>query len=105
MRGSGALRKRELCCFQSAVTRNSAAGDLACVFDRQMQSFAQERQRGQLGQVFADADGLGIELEQLHLLVTVSDTRAAALFAWSLRLMHASPMKKGRWLGCQTPVT
>ena len=48
--------------------RKSAGSDLAGVFDGLMQPRAQERQGRQLGQVLADADGLSIELQQLHLL-------------------------------------
>jgi hypothetical protein len=33
-----------------------------------MQAGPQERQRGQLRQVLTDADGLGVELKQFHLL-------------------------------------
>jgi hypothetical protein len=38
------------------------------VFDRLVQPPAQQRQRRQGGQVFADADRLGVQLQQFHLL-------------------------------------
>lgn len=38
------------------------------MFYRLVQPGAEQRQRRQLREVFADADGFGIELKQLHLL-------------------------------------
>jgi hypothetical protein len=47
---------------------DAAGGELAGVGDGLMQAGLEELDRREFGEVFADADGFGIELEQLHLL-------------------------------------